>query len=279
MSGIRFAAIALLACGSVGCGQASPAASASAPAANDIAVRKASETGSTECDDYVRLVSHCIDTKMAESDRNDARRDLAIFRKAMANLSPTMQSAQAASCTDMIWRKIQFDSDGCYTEEAAGRGIVTPCTLLSHAELEAIVGAHLEQGVHDSTTCTYPFAGVVHIPLKITVHWKDGRDDMDAARGGEKLLAGKVGKNPVFDGLLSGETVPGLGDDASRHDGRWVAAAHHAAERRGRRSRRRDARSGDRHRPEGASEGHARTEPRARGIEPVTTFNSRRRRE
>jgi hypothetical protein len=51
-------------------------------------------------------------------------------------------------------------------------------------------------------------------PYKITVHWKDGRDDIEAARGAQAGLNRRMRTETGMSDLVPGATVEGLGDDA-----------------------------------------------------------------
>jgi hypothetical protein len=201
-----------IACGHSGVPNDTVAAAQASAGAQPAAARDASATGSPECDDYVRLVSTCIETKMPESERAEARQELEFFRKAHAS-SPFAAMA-GSSCLKNIRSRIQSDSYGCYAEEAAKRGIQTSCTVLTRAELEQLLGTSLEDGVQDSSTCTYAFAGQQRLPFQVTVHWSAGEDEMVAARGAQAMVNGRIGKETGMSGLVPGAAVEGVGDEA-----------------------------------------------------------------
>jgi hypothetical protein len=202
-----------IACGHSGVRNDTVAAAQATTGAQPAAAKDASATGSPECDDYVRMVSTCIETRMPESERAEERQELEFFRKTLAN-SPVAALA-APSCLKNIRSRIQGDSYGCYAEEAAKRGIQTSCTVLTRAELEQLLGTSLEDGVQDSNTCTYAFAGnPARHPFQMTVHWRDGEDEVVAARGAQAMLNGRIGKETGVSGLVPGAAVEGVGDEA-----------------------------------------------------------------
>jgi hypothetical protein len=168
----------------------------------------------TACDDYVRIVTQCIETKMPEPDRTEEGQQLATFKKMLAQYSTAPETA-AAQCTANLRTAFRQDSYGCYTDEAAKRGIQTACSLLTRAELERIVGASLEDGVPDNMRCRYAFAGQpLRQPLLVGVHWNGGRDEVEAARGGQAIVNGRLGRESGQADPVPGAALTGVGDEA-----------------------------------------------------------------
>jgi hypothetical protein len=167
-----------------------------------------------ECDEYFHMVSRCIETKMPESERASERQRLDYFRNMLGN-SPMLRAAAGPSCNQNIRNEIRNDSYDCYAEEAVKRGIQTPCSLLARTELEQNLQVALEDGIHRGAQCIYGFAGnPARHPFRIKVHWKDGRDELTAARGAQALLNGRLQKETGMSGFVPGATVEGVGDDA-----------------------------------------------------------------
>jgi hypothetical protein len=132
----------------------------------------ASTTAAAEasiCDNYVRMVRQCIETKMPESERAGERQNLVMFRKTLERF-PTA----ATHCAANMRNEIRQDSYGCY----------------------AFAGE--------------PLRG----PLKIKVRWEGARDDIDAARGAQAIVNGKLTKVTGTSDFVPGAAVEGVGDDA-----------------------------------------------------------------
>jgi hypothetical protein len=167
-------------------------------------------TSSDACDDYVRIVTQCIETKMPEDERANERQNLAMFKKMQASF-PMAEGRMASQCTANLRNAIRQDSYGCYGEEAAKRGIQTACSLLTRAELEAIVGASLEEGVPRNMKCSYAFAGQpFREPMKIAVRWHGGRDEVEAARGAQAMVNGRLAKDTGKSDFVPGAKVDGV---------------------------------------------------------------------
>jgi hypothetical protein len=165
-------------------------------------------TSSAACADYLRIVTQCIETKMPEDERANERQNLAMFKKFRA-------AATAERCAANLRNAIRQDSYGCYSEEAAKRGIQTACSLLTRVELEAIVGAPLEEGVPRNMKCSYAFAGQpFREPMKIAVRWHGGRDEVEATRGAQAMVNGRLAKDTGKSDFVPGAKVDGVGDDA-----------------------------------------------------------------
>jgi hypothetical protein len=166
------------------------------------------------CNDYVRIVTQCIETKLPESERAEERRKLTTFKK-MLDTCPDAAAQAAPQCAANLRTEFRQDSYGCYTEEAVRRGVQMACSLLTRAELETIVGARLEDGVPDNMRCRYAFAGQpLRHPLLITVRWQGGRDDVEAARGAQAIVNGRLGKDTGKSDIVPGAAVDGVGDEA-----------------------------------------------------------------
>jgi hypothetical protein len=195
-----------------GCSRDQSKTNTMAQSGTQTAARDASPSGAADCNDYFRLVSRCIETKMPESERAEQRQNLENDRKMIESIG---WAIAGQSCTENIRKAIQNDSHGCYAEEAAKRGIPTACTLMTRAELEQILQVALKDGIHDGDSCRYPPpANTTAETFKITVHWKDGRDDMDAARGALAGVNPRGRTESRMSEFVSGSTVEGLGDDA-----------------------------------------------------------------
>lgn len=204
---LMLAVVCVIACGGshTATDGASSAASAGKPGSSQPA---SNSTSSDTCDDFVRIVTHCIETKMPEDERTNERQNIAMFEKFRA-------AATAERCAANLRNAIRQDSYGCYGEEAAQRGIQTACSLLTRAELEAIVGASLEEGVPRNMKCSYAFAGQpFREPMKIAVRWHGGRDEVDAARGAQAMVNGRLAKDTGKSDFVPGAKVDGVGDDA-----------------------------------------------------------------
>jgi hypothetical protein len=201
----------------IGCGGSHAATDghASASAGKPGPAQPASNsTPSAACDDFVRIVTQCVETKMPESERATERQNLAMFKKMQASF-PVAAGRMASQCEANIRNAIRQDSYGCYGEEAAKRGIQTACSLLTRAELEGIVGVPLEDGVPLNMKCSYAFAGQpFREPLKITVRWHGGRDEVDAARAAQAMVNGRLAKETGTSDFVPGAKVDGVGDDA-----------------------------------------------------------------
>jgi hypothetical protein len=209
---IKAAIITVMVVGALGCRSQDPGVSKNTLAQAQQSAGAQDPTDSeSACDEYFRMVSKCIETKMPESESASEKQNLEMNRKMLS--SPAFQTMAGDICRENILHAIQQDSYGCYAEEAKKRGVQTACTLLTRAELEQILQTPLQDGKQDGYTCRYEFPpNKVHEPFRIEVHFKDGRDEMDAARGALKLFGGK-GPNSVGQ-FVAGETVKGVGDDA-----------------------------------------------------------------
>lgn len=179
---------------------------------------KPASAAHTECDEYVRLVSHCIENKMPEGERAGARQTLDMSRAAFAGNGPIkyMPAMDLQSyCTDLIREKIEGDEYGCYTEEAKKRGIQTVCSVMTKSELSDILGAPIEEGVQDGSTCRYAFTGpAAREPFKIALY-QDGRNQLSASRAAQKWMNSVSKGLPLgADDFVDGTRVDGLGDDA-----------------------------------------------------------------
>jgi hypothetical protein len=211
-AGLMLAVVCVIACGgSHSATDGAGAAGAAKPGPSQPASNSAS---SAACDDYVRIVTQCIETKMPEDERANERQNLAMFKKMQAGF-PMAAGRMASQCAANIRNAIRQDSYGCYGEEAAKRGIQTACSLLTRAELEGIVGAPLEDGVTRNMKCSYAFAGQpFREPMKIAVRWHGGRDEVDAARGAQAMVNGRLAKETGKSDFVPGAKVDGVGDDA-----------------------------------------------------------------
>ena len=172
----------------------------------------------TECDEFVRLVNQCIETKMPEGERAGARQVLEMSRKAFAGNGPitSMPGMNLQSyCTDLIREKIEGDEYGCYTEEAKKRGVQTACSVMTKSELSEILRAPIEEGVQDGSTCRYAFAGpAAREPFKIALY-QNGRNQLSASRAAQKWMNSVSKGLPLgADDFVGGTSVEDLGDEA-----------------------------------------------------------------
>lgn len=194
-------ALAVAACGGT---SAAPGAAATSgkPAAS------ATKAGSP-CADLVQMVQRCIDTKMPEEERPVEKRNLQYYQGTWA----AMQTA--AGCQERIVSKVRGDEYECYRDEVKKRGIQTPCTLVTRAEVEAAVKTPMAEGVHRGEHCSYEFKEKPFLEaMQITVHWSGAADEVKGARIAMKMM-GQVLKNQTgMTGLTHGETLDGLGDEA-----------------------------------------------------------------
>ncbi|MGB2716158.1 MAG: hypothetical protein WBC51_18395 [Vicinamibacterales bacterium] len=171
----------------------------------------AATTGYPECDRFIQMVSECIRTKMPADVRQEKQQQLDAFRSMIGTFisGPVLTE----KCTENIRIEIQRDRYGCYTAHAAKSGVQTPCSLVTHAELEQILGRSFRPGEHQAARCMYSPAGGPPLPVVIETHWTDGRQHLAAARDAvrqlEKNTRTQAGKKTV-----AGRTVEGLGDDA-----------------------------------------------------------------
>ena len=210
-AGVIVALVCLPACGG---SDAATERTDAAPGHRGGGDRGATDASPGACDDYVRLVTQCIDTKMPESERAEERRNIETFKK-MLREYPTGGARMSAQCAANLRTAIRQDSYGCYGEEAAKRGIQTACSVLTRAELEAIVGARLEDGVAANMKCRYAFAEQpFRQPLQIAVRWHGGRDDVEAARDAQRIVNGGLTKEAGASDFVPGAKVDGVGDDA-----------------------------------------------------------------
>lgn len=206
-----FVVVCLVACG--GAGAASNTGTAT-PGGQQAGSQDPSSTGVAECDAYIRMVSRCIETKMPESERASERQNLDYLRRTLAD-APFMQAALGPQCKENMRRAVQNDSYECYAEEAAQAGIQTACSLLKRAELEEVLQAALENGMQQGAMCTYAFAGnPARHPFRITVHWTEGRDELQTARAAQAILNRRMQTDTGQTEFVPGATVEGLGDDA-----------------------------------------------------------------
>ena len=167
--------------------------------------------GTSACNDYFRMVSRCIETKMPESERASERQNLETTRSALE--SPLVQTMAADECKKRIHTAIQQDGYGCYAEEATRRGVQTACNLLTRAELEQILKTTLSDGMQDGFVCKYQYPlKTWHEPFTITVYFKGGLSEMEASRQALKFFKSK--KPNSVGQLVAGETVKDVGDDA-----------------------------------------------------------------
>jgi hypothetical protein len=191
-----------------GCSRLQSRTGASTQGGAQAASKDPSPAGIAECDDYMRMVSQCIETKVPESERASERQKLANFRIFARN--PMMRSLAGPKCKSNIVTAIRYDRYDCYAGEGVKRGIRTPCTLLTRAELEQILQTPLEDGTLSGNECIYGFAGnPARHPFRITVHWKDAPDYLTAARGAQALVKGRLEKETGMSGFVSGARVDG----------------------------------------------------------------------
>jgi hypothetical protein len=169
-------------------------------------------TGYPACDKYISMVSACIKTKMPQEARAEEQQRLDAFRDMLVNSFLGPRAAE--SCELNIRLEIQRDRHGCYAKEAAAAGVRTPCSLVTAAELGTILGASLEQGRPGNSACEYDSARTPGLGVRLEVAWSDGRDQMDAWRGGVDQVREQVRKTLGQSAPVSGETVKGVGDDA-----------------------------------------------------------------
>jgi hypothetical protein len=206
---MRIIAVALIAV-SLGCGHAGAQSSQSAGGA-----KTADGTALPECDKYIRMVSECIATKVPESERADEQARLDSFRDVLTHPMLTAFAANG-TCKENIRHEWEQDRYGCYTNEAKAAGIKTACSFITAAELEAILKVPMKEPVRDESKCHYaPEKGMS--TATIEVHRTRGRDEMDGARSGLRIMTKRMKKDvPDIDptGILEGETILGLGDDA-----------------------------------------------------------------
>jgi hypothetical protein len=209
---MRTAAMVFTLAGTFACGGSGAVSDPRADAPERTPAGSTAQAGDSACDRYVRMVSRCIETKMPESERASERQELEYVRQMVA-ASPVARQAAEKSCEETIRHEIRHDRYGCYEEEAAQAGIQTACSLLTRHELEALLQAPLEQGTPDGTECVYASAGPPLRSLKLTVHWTEGREQLEAARAGtamvNQMLRGSTGETAA-----PGVTIDGLGDDA-----------------------------------------------------------------
>jgi len=167
-------------------------------------------TGYPECDKFIQMVNECIRTKMPPSVRAEEQQRLDTFR---GMLNFVAGPALGEKCAENIRLEIQRDRYGCYAAEAARTGIQTPCSLVTQAEVQQIVGRPLRSGEHQGARCVYAAAGSLPLPVVIEVHWTDGREQLAAARDALRRPENKT-RTATGDKTVVGTTVPGLGDDA-----------------------------------------------------------------
>ncbi len=155
---------------------------------------------------------------MPESERAEARADLATgerMRKAFPIAGPIVEQ----QCAQSLTYRMRQDDYGCYAEEAVKRGVQTACTIVTRAEIAAIVQKPVDEGVPGNQKCTFAFTGNVFAqPVEITVHWKDGKDEVAGARMAKALVSGTLGKQfgkgSSIASLVDGGAVEGVGDEA-----------------------------------------------------------------
>ena len=203
-----------LACGGGAGAQSTQGGTASAK------TEKAAKAGASACDRLYKMVSECINTKVPHEERAKKLEEVEYSRNIVSS-SPLASFIDPAkmesSCEENIRQEIQTDSYGCYAGQAAAVGIKTPCSYATRAEIQEALNSPVQEGQHDGSQCYYPPSGSGGRYAKIEVHWTHGRDELDAARTGVKILDKRMAKDdPNIDRktILDGETVPGLGDDA-----------------------------------------------------------------
>ena len=94
-----------------------------------------------------------------------------------------------------------------------------PCGLLSREEVQTAVGYPVADPlVVNETECLYsPQEQRRMSYTNIEMHWKDGREELEAARSAIRIVTRRVEKDaPEIDPseIVDGETVPALADDA-----------------------------------------------------------------
>lgn len=154
------------------------------------------------------MVTACIDSKVPESERIEKKQELAYVR---STLERAPVSGMADFCETTLRDEMQKDTYGCYAAEAAKAGLQTPCSLMTSDELRQIVGAPVSEPKRDESECLYQVPPSRYV--KLAVHWKKGKDELDAARAGVKILDNHL-KRTEGVSLIEGQKVDGLGDDA-----------------------------------------------------------------
>lgn len=169
---------------------------------------KAVGLGSLQCEKYFRMVTACIDSKVPEIERTEKKQELAYVRSI---LERAPMSGIADFCETALRDEMQKDTYGCYGAEAAKAGLQTPCSLMTSDELRQIVGAPVSEPKRDESDCLYQVPPSRYV--KLEVHWKGGRDELQAARDGMKIVDKQATRTEGFS-LVEGQKVDGLGDDA-----------------------------------------------------------------
>ena len=168
------------------------------------------------CDDYMRVVTKCIETKTPDDERAEARAGLERFQRSLKAF-PISAATAASQCSTSLVLTMRQDDYGCYGEEAVRLHVQTACTILTRGELESIVHESLQDGIPGNQKCTYHVAGnELAEPIVVTVHWKDGKDEVLAARAAKALVAGRLTKQfgKGAGETVAGETVDVVGDEA-----------------------------------------------------------------
>jgi hypothetical protein len=171
---------------------------------------KAQGTGYPACDKYITMVSACIRT-MPPAERADRTQQLDGFREMLAG---PFGAPLAERCEENIRLEMQRDRHGCYAATAAAAGVLTACSLLTAADLDAILAGGFTQGRPGNSACEYPSSRRGDVTVRVEVDWNDGRDSMDAWRGGVAQVRQQIRKTVGQEAPVSGETVKGVGDDA-----------------------------------------------------------------
>lgn len=171
----------------------------------------AAKTGYPACDRYIEMVTACIRTRVPADRQAEERQKLDALRGLLQNslLGPSL----AAGCAENTRLEIQRDPYGCYAAQAAATATPTACSLIDRAELEQIAGRRLLDGSLRGGRCTYGATGPGQPPVAIEVHWRGGKDELDAARAAVGFLGDRT---RTSDGTrtVAVRPVTGLGDEA-----------------------------------------------------------------
>lgn len=122
------------------------------------------------------------------------------------------------ACSMLLAACLAAASSGC-GEMSASRGVPrsardrSPCSLSTAAELQAIIGKPLGEPVRDDSVCVFPGAGSSPRYVSLTVHWTGGRDELESARDGVKIVDSHLKKTEGMS-MVEGQKIEGLGDDA-----------------------------------------------------------------
>ena len=165
--------------------------------------------GYPECDKFIQMVTECIRTKVPPSDRADKQQELDAFRKALMFVP---EPARASACAENIKLQIQRDRYGCYAAQAAQEGMPTPCSLVTRADLQLILGSEYTEGQPGSSKCTYASADGAPRPVTLEVRWTGGREELANARASAPPSpASRTARSQT---VVAGRTIEGIGDDA-----------------------------------------------------------------